>query len=263
MFLFCLLLMSTSLAIGQEQALQSPFTWPNNEKLAVSLSYDDALASQLDQAVPVLNQFGLRASFYILPNSTVIRERLNEWRELAHQGHELGNHSIFHPCRASLPNREWVIAHRDLDGYTAGQMKEELGTANTFLFAIDGKEERTLTPPCGDRLAGGEDYFPQISNLFLAIKPLKEIPGFSVTWSPSNVSGEALIDYVRQMEGQTQMVNILFHGVGGDYLSVDADAHLELVKFLAENQDRYWVDSFINIMRYVQSTKMRPETAGS
>jgi hypothetical protein len=54
------------------------------------------------------------------------------------------------------------------------------------------------------------------------------------------------------MEGQTRMVNILFHGVGGDYLSVESDAHEELLQFLADNSDRYWVDSFINIMRHVQ-----------
>jgi peptidoglycan/xylan/chitin deacetylase (PgdA/CDA1 family) len=247
-----LILMQSSVLFGQEMNQGAVFKWPNDERMAVSLSYDDALASQLDHAVPALNRHGLRASFYILPNSTVIRQRLEEWRAVAGQGHELGNHSIFHPCRASLPGRDWVAGHRDLDGYTAEQMKEELTTANTILYAIDGQTDRTLTPPCGDRLAGGEDYISLVSDLFVAIKPPKEVPGFSVTWSPTGVTGQELIDYVRQMEGQTRMVNILFHGVGGDYLSVESDAHEELLQFLADNRDRYWVDSFINIMRHAQ-----------
>jgi peptidoglycan/xylan/chitin deacetylase (PgdA/CDA1 family) len=250
--LFAIILIYTNVANGQGPNEEVEFNWPNNEALAVSLSYDDALASQLDHALPALNHHGLRGSFYILPNSKVIRERREEWRTLARQGHELGNHSVFHPCRASLPGREWVANHRDLDNYTVDQMKEEISTANTILHAIDGEEERTLTPPCGDRLAGGEDYIPLVSDMFVAIKPLKAVAGFSATWSPTGVTGQQLIDYVRRMEGQTRMVNILFHGVGGDYLSVESDAHGELLQYLSENRDRYWVDSFINIMRYVK-----------
>ncbi len=255
--LFTLLLMHASVAFGQEEKQDAGINWPNDERIAVSLSYDDALASQLDHALPGLNRHGFRASFYILPNSPVVSERLEEWRALARDGHELGNHSIFHPCRATLPGREWVAAHKDLDRYTAEQMKEEISTANTILYAIDGKTERTLTPPCGDRTAGGEDYIPLVSDMFVAIKPLKEVPGFSVTWSPRGVTGQELVDYVRRMEGRTRMINILFHGVGGDYLAVDLDAHDELLQFLADNQDIYWVDTFINIMRYVKH-----ETAG-
>jgi peptidoglycan/xylan/chitin deacetylase (PgdA/CDA1 family) len=257
---FLILLTVTTLAHGQAESPGQNFRWPDNERLAVSLSYDDGLASQLDHAVPVLNEYGLRASFYILPNSEVVRQRMDEWRALASQGHELGNHSVFHPCRGSLSGRSWVVPHRDLDSYTVEQMKEEITTANTFLFAIDGKEQRTLTPPCGDRLAGGEDYIPQVADMFVAIKPLQAVDGFSDTWSPNEVSGQTLIDYVKRMEGQTRMLNILFHGVGGDYLSVEADAHRELLEYLAENPDRYWVDSYINIMNYVQSLSLQSTT---
>jgi peptidoglycan/xylan/chitin deacetylase (PgdA/CDA1 family) len=254
---FQLLLTLTGLVHGQAKDAHQVFSWPGHATLAVSLSYDDALASQLDHAVPALNRLGLRGSFYILPSSLVFRQRMEEWRTLANQGHELGNHSIFHPCRASLAGREWVASHRDLDHYSVEQMREELATANTILFAIDGKTERTLTPPCGDRLAGGEDYLATVSDLFVAIKPLTEIPDFSVTWSPNGVTGAELIEYVRQMEGRTRLVNILFHGVGGDYLSVEENAHEELLEFLAENRDRYWVDSFIKIMEHVDGLATR------
>lgn len=94
-------------------------------------------------------------------------KRLDEWRDVAAQGHELGNHSMFHPCRASLPNREWVVKHHDLDGYSVEQMVEEVKTANVFLYAIDGQTERTYTAPFGDQLAGGENYISAIKDLFV------------------------------------------------------------------------------------------------
>lgn len=47
------------------------------------------------------------------------------------------------------------------------------------------------------------------------------------------------------------VVNVIFHGVGGDHLSVSTEAHEQLIKYLAGNRDRYWTDSYINIMKYV------------
>ena len=251
LFALALALAHTCIAFGQHETQDVAFAWPNDARMAVSLSYDDALDSQLDHALPTLNRHGFRASFYVLPNSPVIRDRLEEWRALARQGHELGNHSIYHPCRSSLPDREWVAGHKDLDKYTAQQMREELYTANTILYAIDGKTERTLTPPCGDRLAGGEDYIPLVEDMFVAIKPTEANPGFSETWAPTQVTGQELIDHVRQLDSRTRMVNIIFHGVGGDYLSVEQQAHDELLQFFADNRKTYWVDSFVNIMRYM------------
>ena len=119
-------------------------TWADNNKIAVSLSYDDALVSQLDNAVPALNEYNFKASFYIMPNSANVQSRMADWQALASQGHELGNHSLFHPCSASKANREWVNEEQNLDNYTAARAIREVLTANVFLQALDGKTQRTF-----------------------------------------------------------------------------------------------------------------------
>lgn len=115
--------------------------------MAISLSYDDGLNSQLDNVVPALNKYNLKASFYLTLASTVVRERLQEWRSAALQGHELGNHTLYHPCRASLPGREWVPDTANLDTYSLKQIVQEVEMANSFLYAIDGRQQRTLLLP--------------------------------------------------------------------------------------------------------------------
>lgn len=229
------------------------FSWPNNEKLAVSLSYDDALDSQLDNAIHHLNEYHIKASFYIVPSSKTVFDRLQEWRDIALQGHELGNHSVYHPCRASLPGREWVKSHKDLDHYTLAQIKEELITANTILHAIDGKIERTFTPPCLDSLIAGKNYIPKIANMFIAIKGQGIEDGFSHLWAPSAVTGKDLIKYIEESNRKYKMVNIIFHGIGGDYLSVSNNAHKELLQFLSNNKEDYRVDTFMNLMKYTEA----------
>lgn len=241
---------------GFSQVRETDFVWPEGQRLAVSLSYDDGLDSQLDNAVPALDALELKASFYILPNARSVNNRMEEWRELAERGHELGNHSIYHPCRRSLPEREWVPRHHDLDGYSLEQMMEELATANTFLKALDGRAERTFTIPCGDMMPGiEEEYHRKLQEVFVAYKGQGVASGFSVVWAPQYVSGETLIAYVKNVPEGISLVNIIFHGVGGDYLSVSSEAHSELLGFLAANPKKYHVDSYIDLMRYVKGNR--------
>jgi len=245
-FLFVSVFLMSNFSHSQAQAL----IWPGGRPMAVSLSYDDALNSQLDYAIPALDAHDLKASFYILPSSPVMNDRLGEWRAAAEAGHELGNHTVYHPCSASLPNREWVAAHHDLDRYSVEKIVEEVATANTFLKAIDGKIERTFTAPCGDIVVGGEKYLNKIREDFIAIKGQGAESGFSIVWSPTQVTGEQLINFIEHVPAGVSLINIVFHGVGGDYLSVSSAAHSKLLDFLVRNSEIYYVDSFINIMKY-------------
>ena len=89
--------------------------------------------------------------------------------------------------------------------------------------------------------------------MFVAIKFNEPVePGFAAGWGPVEVSGQELIDRIRSEAAQgTRLFNVLFHGIGGDYLTVSAEAHEELLAYLAANPDTYWVDSYINIMKHV------------
>lgn len=253
-------LLCTSLAQTCAAQEAEEFTWPDGAKAAVSLSYDDALNSQLEHVVPVLNDAGLRASFYVYVDSAGFKNQVEQWKAVAAAGHELGNHSMFHQC-AKTDGRDWVKAHHDLQKISAEQMRDEIFLTNDILKSIDGQTERTYTVPCGDQVAHGKNYLPLIKEAFLGIKasggqPPKEMHNFdrhNVAVIPvENVDHKTLIGLVEQAAANGTIANILFHGVGGDHLSVDAKEHQAFIHYLAENQDRLWVDSFVNIMRYVK-----------
>lgn len=242
------------------------FKWPGGARAAVSLSYDDALNSQLDNALPALNAHGLKATFYLTLASEVVTQRLPEWRRAAAQGHELGNHTLYHPCSRSRPGREWVAPHRDLDRISVAQLRDEILLANAYLQAIDGRTERTFTAPCGDLLAAGQPYLPAVRSKFVAIKSraggvapdMASLDPHDVgTAGPDGVSGEALIAIVKEAAAKGTLASITFHGIGGDHLAVSNEAHEALLKHLASNPRDYWVDSFVNIMSHVSSTRKR------
>lgn len=236
------------------------FSWPNGAKAAVNLSYDDALASQLDHAVPALNHYGFKGSFYLTLSAKSVNERLEDWRAIAKQGHELGNHTINHACRASLPNRQWVENNNNLDNKTMAQMTKEIIKANELLNAIDGQKIRTFTLPCGDNIVEGRDLLPEIAPYFVGIKSHEGVIPASMVFfnpmnapviAPSNVTGQALIAQVKQAAKNNSIVSFTFHGIGADHLAISIDAHQQLLDYLAKNKAIYWVDTFRNISLHI------------
>jgi peptidoglycan/xylan/chitin deacetylase (PgdA/CDA1 family) len=257
-----LCLLGMSLLAG---AAERPFTWPQGARAAVSLAYDDALDSQLDTAIPALDRAGLKGSFYLTLSSDTVQRRMDLWRAAAAHGHELGNHTLFHQCSRSAPDRAWVTVDKDLDTTSAAQMVAQIRVGNTLLQAIDGGRERTFTTPCGDLMAAGENYAGLIRADFVAIKsgPGGVVPDMAAldpyavsVAAPVNATGRQLIELVERAARAGTMANITFHGIGGDYLSVSKEAHEELLGYLAAHRDVYWTDTFLHIMQYVKSQRV-------
>lgn len=219
---------------------------PNDNKVAISLSYDDALNSQLDNALPALNQRGLKASFYVVPLSDAFKSRIDEWRQLAQQGHELGNHSLFHACLSAKPGREWVEPSNALDDKTVQAMVNEITVANTMLTALDGFTEHTFTPPCFDKMVKDGNYVEAVKDQFVGIKSLDDPDTAFI--GPSDMSSAQLIDFIEKQPPNIKLINILFHGIGGDHLVTATEEHAKLLDYLVANQDKYWVDTYRNIM---------------
>ena len=222
--------------------------WPGGARAAVSLAYDDALPSQLEHALPVLDRYRLKATFYLQLSNPALARRMDAWRQAARRGHELGNHTLFHQCSGSKPDRPWVEPHRNLDTTSAAQMRDQVLLANTMLTAIDGKRRRTFTPPCGDE----HPYIGLVEQEFAAVKR----QGVAA----DGLDGPRLIALVKQAERTGGFVAFTFHGVGGDYLSVTRAAHEQLVRYLASRRGRVWTDTYLNIATYQKKkeTHARP-----
>lgn len=263
--LFSALISTAFFCSAGEQS--SDFKWPNNTRAAVSLAYDDTLDSQLDNAIPQLDEYNFKGSFYLFLASEVTGKRLENWRSVARNGHELGNHTLNHACRKSQPHRDWLDDWNDLDKRTVSEMLREVTTANTFLTAIDGKKERTFTAPCGEIQVSDGDYTKALQDHFIAIKsgisdqikPIQDLDPYAVNiWTPVDVSGQELIDYVKDAAQKGSIANITFHGIGGDHMSVSPKAHEALLQYLDKHRDIYWVDTFANIMTHYNNQIAKP-----
>jgi len=244
---------------------RSQTRWPDGKKAALSLTYDDALQSHLDIAAPALNRFGLRATFYITVSSPVFTGNINEWRTLAQSGHELGNHSLFHPCLGpeDFPDRDWVTPDRNLNNYTIPRMVQELELGNAILRSVDGKAARSYAYPCGDATAGGLSYVAAIRHLFTSARSITGSPAritdaqvslFSIpTFGAENQTANDLIELVETVKASGGYGTITFHGVGGDYLNVSQETHDAFLTYLSIQEDEIWIDTVQNISNFARA----------
>lgn len=161
-FIVNLLLTALSPAIAQTTSFQ----WPEGIKAAISLSFDDGRSSQVDVGTPLLDQYGVKATFVVVPSA--VEMRLDKWKKAAADGHEIGNHSLHHPCSGNF----FWSKERALENYTLEKMREELIACNRQLEHLLGIKATVFAYPCGSTYVGRGvntmSYVPLIAELFVA-----------------------------------------------------------------------------------------------
>lgn len=142
-----------------------PFRWPEGKRAAVSLSFDDARPSQVDTGLALLNQHQVKATFFL--QSENISQCLDSWKRAVADGHEIGNHSITHPCTGN-----YAFSRRNaLENYTLSMMAAQLDGANAEIQRLLGVTPKTFAYPCGQKLVGrgldARSYVPLVADRFL------------------------------------------------------------------------------------------------
>jgi len=239
----------------------SQFKWPNGARAAVIFTYDDGLDCHLDVAVPQLDEFGLKGTFFCTGNSPGLYNRTEEWRAITKRGHELGNHTLFHPCDGI--GKDWVKPEYDLNNYTLDQIVAELKTASTLLKAVDGKTERSYAYTCSNYVAGGIDFTDNIKELFVGARcdgpipeTMEDYPTFKTpSFAAIDPTIDDLIQQVEEAKEKGTIIVFMFHSVGGGYLNTASDAHKKLLQYVSENRKDLYNDSFINVMKYIKENR--------
>ncbi len=111
----CSILLMAAVWLQAVQATDRAFDYPDKSSNAVSISFDDGSASQVQLAVPLLDRLGVKATFYLLPYH--IRQQLPLWQQAVKNGHEIGNHTSSHTCTGNfrwLRNRDAGLEQVDL-----------------------------------------------------------------------------------------------------------------------------------------------------
>lgn len=242
---------------------QTDYTW-QGKKCAVVLTYDDGLNIDLTNVIPALDSVGLKGTFYISDYFNGLNAQINKWRIAAAEGHELGNHTIWHPCDGSLPGRSFVKPDYDLQTYDVRRMDNEILAMNNILKAIDGKSKRTFAYPCGDIKIHDTSYLDPLKEQFVAARGVKEemlpidkIDLYNIgCYAMNGQSAEEMITLVKKAVATHTLLVFLFHGVGGEHsLNVSREAHSGLLHYLKQHESEIWIAPMIDVAGFIKNNR--------
>jgi peptidoglycan/xylan/chitin deacetylase (PgdA/CDA1 family) len=255
-----------ALCAAQTTAPLTVAPWPGDRAAVISLTFDDAMATHLDIVGPILKKHGLHGTFFVSTGSEAWRKRTREWQQLAAEGNEIGGHTVKHPCLL-----ERIVPHAQ--EYTPQMMEAEIGDgAETVLREIRGTHGLTFAYTCGnlsfgppaDQARNAALYQRYVAEHFFAAR----LYGWVGTVAPEELSvltvpdlgftaGQdfrALLAMADPALRNHRWGVFTFHGVGGEWLSVTADALDELAGYLAAHP-QYWTATFGDVVRYIQGSQ--------
>lgn len=231
----------------------------NGRRCIVSLTYDDGLPCHPEFVAPLLERHGLRATFYPHLLSR-FWEQLARWRRMAQSGHELGNHTLFHPCY----DERWPDRPYNLKNYTVGRWRDEVALANHVLHAIDGHVTRTFGNTCHHNLIGSGETQVQVAaqapDFFVACRGehtrrpvnLEHINWFNLgTKGVDGATFASLREEVEMLCETGGWIIYTLHGVGSRDidLHIDEHEHRLFVEWLGQHHTQIWTAPVADVVR--------------
>jgi peptidoglycan/xylan/chitin deacetylase (PgdA/CDA1 family) len=247
-----------------------PFHWPNGKKAAVSLSFDDARLSQIDTGLALLKKEGVKVTFFVKPSG--VEKRLAGWKQAVADGHEIGNHSLTHPCTGNYK----FSRNNALENYNLAMMAQQLNGANEWIYKQLGVKPRTFAYPCGQKFVGrGVDvksYVPLVADRFLAGRGyLDESVNDPLICDLAQAMGTGFDDMdfsrmkkiVDQAAQEGRWVIFVGHEIGKrGYQTTDTKAIEDLCEYLKNPANEIWLGTVKEIATYIQRQRDKINPVG-
>jgi len=248
--------------------------WPDKYQCAISISFDDGMPSQLNFAVPALNERGMKATFYLNPRGSdedisatdSWQKNLEAWAAVQKMGHEIGNHSLSHPC--SLNIKPAWLEGKNLQSWDLARIEADILEAQRRIKIVFPTQQYTsYAYPCYESSVGrGEtrqSYVPVVARNFVAGRANGELRGELAndplycdlhhlsSWAVERQQGALMIGLVEQALAAGLWGIFTIHGIHESHLPIGGSDFIELVDHLARRKEAVWVAPVAEIGAYI------------
>jgi peptidoglycan/xylan/chitin deacetylase (PgdA/CDA1 family) len=241
------------------------FSWPEGYRMALSLTFDDGRNSQVDIGTPLFDKYDVKATFLVVPGS--VEQRLSGWKKAVDSGHEIGNHSTFHPCSG---NFLWSRKNA-LEDYSLEKMHQELLFTNQKIYQLLGVTPEVFAYPCGQKFVGRgvntKSYVPVIAQLFILGRGwLDEGPNDPAFCDMAQLTGmemdgkdfEEILSLINQVKESGQWLVLAGHEIGAEGRQTTRTAMLEkLIQYALNPENGIWLAPAGTIAKYINEVNAR------
>lgn len=209
--------------------------WTGDKKAAFVMRFDDACPTHVKNVIPELNKRNLMGTFYIIPAKGEYIANKSFWEVEAPKSPNVvyGNHTFSHQ------------ALTDMD-----QAEKEIVRANEHIMKLfPGKSPRLIsyaTPGGPKHLITETQVQELLSKHHLVHAPSFHGHGAAIHFKTSS----DILNAVDKAIGNGGAEYVIFHGVGGDWISFDLAQFIAMLDGIVARQDSLWVTDPISIHKY-------------
>ncbi len=234
--------------MANSKTIDSPYevgTWPGFRKAAISYTFDDGCSNQFAIALPMFDEFGFKMTLF-----TVTGWSKDKWqilRAAASTGHEIASHTISHPS---------------LDTLSLDRQEIELKKSQEAID-VNIPKSKCLTIAYPNCRVGN---VPLCEKYYIAARGCQ---GFIEKSTPGNFMNISSIicgslgsiksaeNFSKRFEDAASSSGwcvLLIHGLDkdGGYSPLPSAELRASLDYLKAKKDTYWVDTFLNVVRYIR-----------
>jgi peptidoglycan/xylan/chitin deacetylase (PgdA/CDA1 family) len=248
------------------QSLDTTFKWPKGEKAAVSLTFDDARLSQVDTGTALLDRYGVKATFFVVPSG--VEQRLDGWKRAVASGHEIGNHTMTHPCTG---NFSWSRKNA-LENYSLEDVRSELLECNNRIKEMLGVTPEVFAYPCGQKFVGRasntKSYVPLVSQMFLLGRGWRDESMNDPTFCDfAQISGiemdgksfNEILPLIEEAKRTGQWLVFAGHEIGqGGVQTTQLTTLKQLIEYAQDPSNGIWLAPVGAVAKYVGQNRAKP-----
>ncbi len=213
--------------------------WYGNAESALIVYYDDGCQSQLKNVIPALTEYKVPATFYLCCGwYESDASKLSQWISAHNENPEIVN----------IGNHTWSHGNAE----TAEKVREEVSKNDAKLrsaFKIPSEIVMSFAVPGGVKWPLGKgNAAKHVLDEFRLIKR----PDTGIIAGVTHKDAKSLIQELDKASKSGGFSAVMFHGVGGDWLSMPADEHLNFVKEAAHRalSGSLWITTPVKLQMY-------------
>ena len=236
---------SSSLA-GTVAAPYQIGTWRGFRPAAISYTFDDDLPNQYAVAVPMFNARGFKITLFTVPGWLPG----GSWAPVqaaAASGNEIASHTVTHPRLSELSAAQQTNELADSRAAINAHVTNQLCVTLAYPYCVEGNEAITRQYYIAARGCSGQ-LVPATPANFMNISSFVCGPEGPVK-TPQDFN---------QLADRAAAANAwcvyLIHAIDSDkgYSPLASATLQSAVEYLSANRDKFWVETFGNVARYIQ-----------
>jgi hypothetical protein len=220
-------------ADGQTQVAR----WQDDKKAAFMLMFDDSCMSHAKNVIPELKKRGLVGTFYINPGGGHFKANQKAWEtEFPAMGMVYANHTFTHKGAFDVAMFDDELTKCDEE---IAKCFPNLKTPRLVSFGQPGVKKE-------DWRISKEELQTLLDKHHLIMRPTFDQHGANIQFK----SGADLVKLVDKAVANGSVEYVIFHGVGGDWISMTMADFNQLLDALIAKKDQVWVTDHISAHQY-------------